>query len=469
MRHAGRGGRRVPPRVATALAGALAGALAVLALLAVLAGCGRPAPTRSPEQLSTAPSAFERSPGPGSGGVSGPAGSGLAAEPVASSWPVRAEDLRLVRSGSAELALQFELVNRTSDTYSGEDLGLGPVEQLVMLADLPRGTGYAPLTARYSASAADQIPVGGSTTVTVVFPAPPAETTSMLFVMNGLLPVRVPVQPPGAAALREDPVLHAAATSEEFPKVAPLICGSGPGAGSAAVPTRYRLPGDVLFAFGSARLTPAAATSIDALAARLTAKSGSVLVEGHTDAVGETRPIAPNTRPDGGGDNPDGRAQNRRVELTIETVAGDPAAARQEPPATTPELAGLGLAPKVLDVTTGSGYALARVELHNTTAREIALPYLNDANLDNPITPGELRMTDTAEALASPCEFEPPTYFDVLANAHAELVRYHLDAVPPGATLTMWALFVAPPASSPTVTIGIGGYAAKFPAPVTAG
>jgi hypothetical protein len=61
----------------------------------------------------------------------------VAAEPVASSWPVRAEDLRLVRSGSAELALQFELVNRTSDTYSGEDLGLGPVEQLVMLADLP--------------------------------------------------------------------------------------------------------------------------------------------------------------------------------------------------------------------------------------------------------------------------------------------------------------------------------------------
>jgi hypothetical protein len=182
----------------------------------------------------------------------------VAAEPVASSWPVRAEGLRLVRSGSAELALQFELVNRTSDTYSGEDLGLGPVEQLVMLADLPRGTGYAPLTARYSASAADQIPVGGSTTVTVVFPAPPAETTSMLFVMNGLLPVRVPVQPPGAAALREDPVLHAAATPEEFPKVAPLICGSGPGAGSAAVPTRYRLPGDVLFAFGSAQLTPAA-------------------------------------------------------------------------------------------------------------------------------------------------------------------------------------------------------------------
>jgi hypothetical protein len=61
----------------------------------------------------------------------------------------------------------------------------------------------------------------------------------------------------------------------------------------------------------------------------------------------------------------------------------------------------------------------------------IALPYTNDANLDNPITPGELRMTDASGALASPCEFEPPTYFDVLANAHAEQLRYHLDAVHP--------------------------------------
>jgi outer membrane protein OmpA-like peptidoglycan-associated protein len=33
---------------------------------------------------------------------------------------------------------------------------------------------------------------------------------------------------------------------------------------------------------------------------------------------GKTRPIAPNTNPDGS-DNPDGRRKNRRVELVIDT------------------------------------------------------------------------------------------------------------------------------------------------------
>ncbi len=34
---------------------------------------------------------------------------------------------------------------------------------------------------------------------------------------------------------------------------------------------------------------------------------------------GETQPVAPNTNPDGT-DNPDGRAQNRRVEISIQAV-----------------------------------------------------------------------------------------------------------------------------------------------------
>jgi outer membrane protein OmpA-like peptidoglycan-associated protein len=37
----------------------------------------------------------------------------------------------------------------------------------------------------------------------------------------------------------------------------------------------------------------------------------------HSEGFGETRPIAPNTNPDGS-DNPSGRAQNRRVEIIIE-------------------------------------------------------------------------------------------------------------------------------------------------------
>ena len=36
----------------------------------------------------------------------------------------------------------------------------------------------------------------------------------------------------------------------------------------------------------------------------------------HTRGWGKTKPIAPNTNPDGS-DNPEGRAKNRRVEITI--------------------------------------------------------------------------------------------------------------------------------------------------------
>ena len=48
---------------------------------------------------------------------------------------------------------------------------------------------------------------------------------------------------------------------------------------------------------------------------------------------GETRPVAPNTKPDGS-DDPDGRALNRRVEIrtgSAEPVAGDPGAAAGRP------------------------------------------------------------------------------------------------------------------------------------------
>ena len=36
----------------------------------------------------------------------------------------------------------------------------------------------------------------------------------------------------------------------------------------------------------------------------------------HTRGLGETNPVAPNTHPDGT-DDPDGRAKNRRVEITV--------------------------------------------------------------------------------------------------------------------------------------------------------
>ena len=110
------------------------------------------------------------------------------------------------------------------------------------------------------------------------------------------------------------------------------------------------MPGDVLFAFGSARLTPRATRTLRAaervLEDRRPGRAGRVVVEGHTDArggdafnrrlaarraravavvlrtdrpgtrfvvraYGEDRPVASNA-------TAAGRAQNRRVELRLE-------------------------------------------------------------------------------------------------------------------------------------------------------
>lgn len=112
---------------------------------------------------------------------------------------------------------------------------------------------------------------------------------------------------------------------------------------------------DVLFDFDQAELLPKAEATLQKAAdlVRQRAKGGAtVRIEGHTDGKGSdaynqrlsrrraesvkrwftshglgritfttvgygaTRPVAPNTNPDGS-DNPDGRARNRRVELVV--------------------------------------------------------------------------------------------------------------------------------------------------------
>ena len=115
------------------------------------------------------------------------------------------------------------------------------------------------------------------------------------------------------------------------------------------------LPETVFFAFASADLSPPARQKIDAIAEVLNhsrAVQRQIAVVGHADAIGteeanlalsqrraeavsqelianrvrrerlraqgmgESSPIAPNTKPDGS-DNPEGRAKNRRVEVII--------------------------------------------------------------------------------------------------------------------------------------------------------
>lgn len=118
--------------------------------------------------------------------------------------------------------------------------------------------------------------------------------------------------------------------------------------------TRVQLAADTLFAFDQATLTAAAQANLQRTA-RLVQEggAGAVVVIGHTDAKGEdaynrdlsrrraeavvawlrgqnglsgrtfeatgrgeAEPIAPNARPDGG-DDPEGRARNRRVVVVI--------------------------------------------------------------------------------------------------------------------------------------------------------
>jgi outer membrane protein OmpA-like peptidoglycan-associated protein len=116
-----------------------------------------------------------------------------------------------------------------------------------------------------------------------------------------------------------------------------------------------KLEGDVLFDFGKAEIKPEAEQTLDKVGTVIAQfPEGQVLIEGHTDSKGsrnvnrelskrraeavkdwlvrkkdipesiittvgsgETKPVVPNSNPDGS-DNPAGRQQNRRVEITVE-------------------------------------------------------------------------------------------------------------------------------------------------------
>jgi outer membrane protein OmpA-like peptidoglycan-associated protein len=122
-----------------------------------------------------------------------------------------------------------------------------------------------------------------------------------------------------------------------------------------ATEIRIELAADVLFDFDKATIRPEAAAALHNVAEIITDKGNgrSVRIEGHTDGKGSasynqrlserraesvrrwlvqkeglnqvvmttrgfgaTRPVAPNTNPDGS-DNPEGRQKNRRVEIVL--------------------------------------------------------------------------------------------------------------------------------------------------------
>ena len=374
-----------------------------------------------------------------------------------------------------------------------------------MLVDLPRSTAYRVLYTdgpggRLSESNGDTVPPGGTTTVTAMFTAPPEETTEMAVIIDGLQPVQVPVQPAGSPALVDDPVLRT--TGRGGPAPEPVTCALvGPEGADGTKKTVIRLPSDVLFAFGSAELTPAAQTAIEAVDDDIgSGGSGTVTIEGHTDSVGsdpdnqalserraaavraalepvlgssyqyesvgfgEGKPVAPNTKPDGS-DDPDGRALNRRVEIRTGSVEAVPATLEPLPPTT--DLSDAGLVAEVAGLERRGGFLLARVTVRNPTGETIPLGRgsgLTPSQAD----PDGLTLADrTGQLRQKPCHLPGRDYLlYYLANPSNEFAVEDTGIVPAGAEVTFWAFYAPPAAGVSTVDIEIGGFGKTVPTPV---
>jgi len=474
--------------------------IAVVALAAALAACSAPVSGVGQSGAATAaptPSALPTS--------AAPAGTGITAESLSTALPVQAKDLRIVRVGTNEVALQFEFANKGDRPVTPDALGIDQFRRVLMLVDLPRSTAYEILDAkgndgRISESNGEQVPPGGAVTVTAVFTAPPAEVTELTAFIDGFLPVPVPVQAAGSATLVADPVLTATGTSP--PNVKPVLCtADGPGRATGTKRTVIRLPGDVLFAFGSAELTPAAREAIAAVDDEIGGGTGTVTIEGHTDAIGsdadnqalserraaavrgaleaalgsgyqytsvgfgETRPVAPNTKPDGS-DDPDGRALNRRVEIRTGSAEPGPPPALEALPVTR-DLADAGLRAEVAGLERRQGYLMVRLAVTNPTGQAIELAPGSGLTPEQ-ADPNGLTLADRTDQLRQrPCHTSGRAVgFYYLANPSSD---YSLDgggAVPAGATVAFYAFYAPPAAGVATVDMELGGFGETVPTPV---
>ncbi|HEX4253179.1 MAG TPA: OmpA family protein [Pseudonocardia sp.] len=451
----------------------------------------------SSRPVATAPGTATPAGGNGGGGE-------LVAASSLSNGVFEGRNVRLVRSSSDELALQFELHNRSTTTAYAPTQWLDPRTRRLLLFDLPRGVSYQALGessdpgyrgawGRMSHNWDAAVEPGGSSTLTAVFAAPPTEATTLLVAIGDLIPVQVPIQPAGSPTLLRDPILG---DHHNDPNSGPLVCAAAQQGG----PTEFRLPADVLFAFDSATLSPAAQTALDALVKQVNGTAGTVTVQGNTDAIGtdaynqtlseqraaavadalkprlggnftyssvgfgKTRPVAPNANPDGS-DNPDGRAQNRRVDVEVTTTNPAP------PTPASPASAAVqgNLKATVLNVRRAGGYLMTTLQIANPDPAPGTLAYDNTATVDatkRALSSGELAVLDTTgKTRGSLCipGGTPNTYFSYTASMTTN------PTIPAGGTLTLWGITPAPPADTTTVNVQIGGFPDPAPAPITPG
>jgi hypothetical protein len=178
---------------------------------------------------------------------------------------------------------------------------------------------------------------------------------------------------------------------------------------------------------------------------------------GHGDAwQGETRPVAPNAG-EGGGDNPEGRARNRRVEIKVRTP-GPAARTALEPASTSTVLAGSGLDWSVGEVVKADGFVLAQVKVDNPTSAPVKMEYSNSFT-PHEVTTGQLTLDDRAASRRhEACAFTPPRYFEFIGTMSSLFTPHRLDDIPPGATVTQWALFAAPADGTQSIDVDVAGF-----------
>ncbi len=192
-----------------------------------------------------------------------------------------------------------------------------------------------------------EVPPGGQKFLALTFTAPPDAVRSVDIVVPWIDPIEH-VEVAGAGGAADAGTAAAGRTIGLQRALQDLHADVTP------AKVTIDLSGDVLFDFGKTDLKPAALTELGELATVVEAYPGSTIdVDGYTDSKGgdvynltlskqraasvatwltttggipaarvrthghgSANPIAPNTNADGS-DNPDGRAKNRRVEVTI--------------------------------------------------------------------------------------------------------------------------------------------------------
>jgi outer membrane protein OmpA-like peptidoglycan-associated protein len=468
---------------------------AAAVIVASVAGCTNSGEVGTPVAHRPDAPATSRPASPSDGA---PRGSGITAKPASTAFPMEARDVRLVRLGQQDIALQFELFNGTQEPVAPYDVGLGLIERNFKLVDLPRATAYDVqqangLDGRVSANQYDEIAPGSAATITAVFTAPSQETTKVWFMTNVLLPVEVPIEPAGAASLKDDPVLTGPRGAE--PYVHTLVCAStGPEGDGTETPVEIKLPSDVLFEFAKSDLTPAAQSALDEVDNQIEASTGTITIEGHTDAIGddasnqrlsearaasvqaalqdklgsgftfnaigfgESRPVAPNAKPDGS-DDPDGRAQNRRVEIRTGGVTATAPPELEARPATN-DLAAKGAQAKVDSVKRIGGHLITTVTFTNPTSTAIEVG-LGTGLTEEDHRPIGITLADrTTQRRAEVCSSgsEQLEGFRLLNGPPSDYYAPTTsNSLAPGASVQLRGFYAAPPADVTTVEVEIGG------------